>query len=105
MDRQIGEDLAVELNSGFLEAADEPAVADAVVNATGIDAHDPQRAELTLLLAASDERGFQSALHLLFCGLVELGFVQEITGCPLEYLLAVLAAFGPTFNARHSFSF
>src|SRR5690606_8213272 len=54
--REIGEDLAVHLDVGGPQPADEPAVAGAVLAAGGVDALDPQRAELTLARPPVAER-------------------------------------------------
>ena len=52
-DREVGEDLAVELDVGALAAPPiELRVADAVHARGGVDAHDPQGAEVALALAA-----------------------------------------------------
>src|SRR6266446_1051746 len=50
--RQIGEHFAVDLDVGALEARHERAVGHAQLAHRGVDAGDPQRAELALPLAA-----------------------------------------------------
>ena len=45
---EVGEDLAVDLDLGGLQPGDEPRVRDVVLAARGVDAHDPEPAELTL---------------------------------------------------------
>src|SRR4051794_20451080 len=45
---EIGEDLAVDLHAGVLQTVDEPAVAEAVLAGGGVDAGDPQLAEVAL---------------------------------------------------------
>src|SRR5205814_2511354 len=77
--RQLGQDLAVEFDSALFQAADKPAVAEAVLLGGGADAHDPDGAELALLLLASGVGKLEGALHRLFGGAVELGFCEVIS--------------------------
>ena len=44
-DRQLGEDLAVDLDAGLGQTFDEPAVGDAVAAGCRVDAGDPEAAE------------------------------------------------------------
>src|SRR5919112_4261867 len=53
----VGQHLAVELDAGQLEAVDERAVAQAILARGGVDAHDPQAAEVALAVAAVAVRG------------------------------------------------
>ena len=53
-DGQVGEDLAVELHLGLVEALDEAAVGDAFGADGGVDAHDPERAVVALAELAVD---------------------------------------------------
>src|SRR5690349_8976985 len=46
--REVGEDLAVDVDLGGLQPRDETRVADVVLTARGVDAHDPELPELTL---------------------------------------------------------
>src|SRR4029079_8895878 len=64
-DRQLGERFAVELDLGFVEAADELAVADAAFASGRVDADDPQLAELALA-AASVAEGERLGPHQVF---------------------------------------
>src|SRR4051794_1843970 len=48
----VGQDLAVEVDAGELQAVDEGAVAHVVLARGGVDAHDPQAAEVALAVAA-----------------------------------------------------
>src|SRR3954452_6012588 len=48
----VGEDLAIQLDAGQLEAVHERAVAHAVLARGGVDAGDPQAAEVALAVAA-----------------------------------------------------
>src|ERR1700712_2574115 len=59
---EIGEDLAVDLDARLGEPADKSAVGDAVFAAAGVDALNPKRAEVTLLLLAADVVVLQRAI-------------------------------------------
>src|SRR5262245_53912969 len=48
LDSQVGEHLAVHLDAGFLQAGDEPVVRQSAGAHGGVDAHDPQRAKVSL---------------------------------------------------------
>ncbi len=54
MDGEVGKHLAVDLDPGLREPADKSAVGQTVLAAAGIDALDPERAEIALLLLAAD---------------------------------------------------
>src|SRR5215207_8128479 len=51
-DGDVREHLAVELDAGLLQAVHELAVAHALLAGGGVDAHDPEPAEVALLVAA-----------------------------------------------------
>ncbi len=51
---EIGQDLAIHLDARFRQPVDKSAVGDAVEAAGGIDALDPEGAEIPLLLLAAD---------------------------------------------------
>ncbi len=55
VDGHIGQDLAVELDPGFFQPADELAVRNLRGAAGCADTHDPQRPEIALLAAPSHE--------------------------------------------------
>ena len=64
-DRQIGEDLTVDLDPGALHAGDELGIGQAVLAGAGIDTLDPQTAEIALL-GATVAIGVLQALFDLF---------------------------------------
>src|ERR1700733_1611515 len=97
----IGEDLAVELIAGELEAVDEGRVAHAVDAAGCVDADDPESAELALLLFTAGVGELKSALDGFLSGLVELGFGEEVTTRALEDLFAAIVAFCTPFYTGH----
>src|SRR4051794_10957159 len=102
MHGDIGQDLAIELDSGLFESIDQLRIARAVQLSGGRDAHDPQRAELALLLTTADVGELQAALHGFLRRLVELGFGKEITAGAFENLLAAVIPLGTAFYAGHS---
>src|SRR5687767_5886469 len=51
-DRDVGEDLAVDLDAGGLEPLDEAVVGHAVLTSGGVDAGDPELPEVALALLA-----------------------------------------------------
>src|SRR4051794_26563104 len=52
VDRQVGEDLAVDLDPGLTQTLDEAVVGDSLSAGSGVDALDPELAELALLRPA-----------------------------------------------------
>src|SRR5580700_11141956 len=67
VDRQIGEDLAIQFDAGLLQTIDEHAVAQPVQLSGSADAHDPDGAILALLLLAAAVGELKSAFYRLFC--------------------------------------
>src|SRR5262245_41600515 len=79
VDRQVSQDLAVELYARCFQSVDELVVAHAVQLGSCADTHDPQRAELALFLAPSGVGKFQAAFYGLFGRAIQLGFCQVVT--------------------------
>src|SRR5262245_29787291 len=102
--RDVGQHLAIELNSRGFQAVDELAVADAVQTRGGPDTLDPQAAVLALLGAAVAERIAICAICRFLRGLVELALCEEEAFRPLEVLLAPCPAFCAAFYACHGFA-
>src|SRR5690606_19177822 len=69
---EVGEDLAVERDPGLAQPRDEARVAEALLPGRGVDARDPQAAELGLLVAAVAVR--------------VVGGVEERLGCDADAL-------------------
>src|SRR5690606_34758092 len=65
MDRHVGENLAVNLDPGLVQAVDEAAIGQAVFASGGIDALDPQGAKIALAIAPVARR----ILHRFLDGL------------------------------------
>src|ERR1700678_3708555 len=74
LNSQIREDLTIELDSGFLQSADELVVVQSIQAGGGADAHDPDRPVLALLLLAAGVGKLQRAIDGFFCRTVEFGF-------------------------------
>src|SRR3954471_23569914 len=62
---EVGQDLAVDLDAGLLDAVHELRIGEAVLAHAGIDALDPQTAEIALLGAAVAIRILQAFFDLL----------------------------------------
>src|SRR4029077_12322777 len=71
---------------GLVQAGNQTAIGQAVHACRGVDAHDPQRAELALLhapvairiLAGLDDRLLGSAIHLAPCVVITLGLAKDL---------------------------
>src|SRR5229473_5072402 len=74
---QIRENLAVQLDAGLFQAADELAVGKSSGAAASSDADDPQRTEIPLLPAASDEGIFLSLFDGLLGSPVQLALGEK----------------------------
>src|ERR1017187_6529577 len=97
----VREDLAIQRIAGQLEPVDEGRVAYAVGVAGRVDADDPQRAKLALLLLAPGVGKLQAAFDGLLRCLVELGFGEEVAAGAFQDLLAAVAALGTPFYTGH----
>ena len=93
-DGEVGKDLAIERDTGGLQAFDESAVANACVAASGVQTNDPKRAKLALLLATVTIGVLPSVLNGFFRVAEELGFITEIASGVFQYFLAALARRG-----------
>src|SRR5919201_440591 len=100
-DGDVGQNLAVELDAGQLQSVDEGAVAQAVLAGGGVDANDPQPAEVALAVAPVAVR-VGVGLHDRFLGalVVRVRLAAEALG-PLERRPALLARVDRALDARH----
>src|SRR5690606_14552219 len=100
----VGENLAINLDRSLLQAVHEHAVGHAVLAGCGIDAGDPQGAELALLGAAI-AIGILSGAHHRFVGNAEYvaAAAAETLG-GLQDLLVRLAGDDSTFDSWHGCS-
>lgn len=100
---EFSEDFAVECESGFLELVDERAVGSVAVCAdSGIQADDPELAEVGLLVASVSECVAAGA-HEGLMGEVELlGADATVSLRSLEDVLAALIRVYSTFDSCHT---
>src|SRR6185503_10029968 len=99
--REVGEHLAVHVDARLLQARHELAVGHARVAGAGVDAGDPERAELALLVAAIAV-GVLAGPHDRLLG--DLEYVPTAAAIPLglgEDFLVARARRDSTFYARH----
>src|SRR5258706_4381702 len=97
--REVGEDLAVHVDAGLLEARHELAVRDTRLAGARVDAGDPERAELALLVAAiavgvlprAHHRFLGDAVYVLAAAAVTLGLVHVLLVSPARRDSAVFA--------------
>ena len=99
--RHVGEDLAVELDLGELQAVHEGVVGEAVLAGAGVDAHDPQLAELALAHAAVAIGVLEAALDLFFGAAVARVLGAAVALGLLEDLAALLARVDASLDSRH----
>src|SRR5688500_4745249 len=99
--RQLGEALAIERAARGFQAGDQLSVGEPVLARRGIDAHDPQAAEVALLAAASDIGIAERLIDRLLRRSVQLalGLVEPLRA--LEKLLPLRAPYGSSFYSRH----
>src|SRR3954451_15633453 len=98
---EVGQHLAIERHASGLEAPDERAVRQAVLARGGVDAHDPQPAEVALLAAPADEGVLERRVDRLLGRSIQLALGLEEAFRPGKDLLALGAADGSTFDSRH----
>src|SRR5450759_63308 len=101
VDRHVGEHLAVQVDLGLLEAVHEHGVRQAVEARAGVDAGDPQLADLALLGLAVAVGVLQRVLHLLLGGLERAALGTVITMRPLEYGALLLLGADCALDPRH----
>ena len=100
-DGELRQALAIERDAGVLQAADELTVGEAVLAGGGVDADDPQPAEIALLAAAADERVLERRVDRFFRGAIQLALVGVIALRQAKQLLALGAADCSSFHTRH----
>src|SRR6185312_1804538 len=99
----VGQHLAVQLDPGQRQPVHELAVGHPIGPSGGADAHNPQLAELPLLLLASAVGKLQCPLAGFFRRTVEFALGEEKALGEAEQLFALIAPFCTTFYARHRF--
>src|SRR6185437_12758485 len=84
---QLREALAIERDAGVLQAVDHLAVGQAVLARRGVDADDPQTAEVALLAAAADEGVLERGVDRFFRGAIQLALIGVIALRELQQFL------------------
>src|SRR5262249_52696822 len=99
--REIGEDLAVDLDTGEPQALGEPVVRHAVHPRRGVDARDPQLAEVALAVTAVPGGVLPRGQHLLLGLAVEPGPLAPVTAGALQDGTALLLGVDRPLDACH----
>src|SRR6188768_765169 len=100
-DRDLGEHLAVELDAGRRQLADELGVADTDAARGRVDTHDPQRAEVTLANLARAVHVHPRVLDRLVGDRVAARALATETAGRLENAVTAATCFESSFCARH----
>src|SRR5687768_10959046 len=99
--RDLRQRLAVEVHARPLEAGDELTVGHVERTRGGVDADDPQSAEVALLEPPAGVGEISGAHDRLLRRPVELSLGEEIALGQRQDLLAALPALVPSFDSRH----
>src|SRR5438128_6968506 len=97
----LGERLPVQPDPGPLQPRDELAVGDVVHPGGGVDADDPEPAEVPLLAAPPDVGEVARPLDGLLGGAIELAFGEEVSLGQPQDLLPAVPALAPSLDSRH----
>src|SRR5690606_14011900 len=97
--RQIGQNLAVDLDAGEREAVDKSAIGQTLLAGGGVDALEPQRTEIALFGATVAERVLQSLLDLLDRDAEDGGIAAPVALGELEDLLVAGTGVDAPFDA------
>src|ERR1700726_3036738 len=100
-DGDLGQALAVECHAGVLEAVDELPIRQAVNACGGVDADDPQPAEIALLAATADKRVLERRVDRFLGGTIQLALVGEVPLGQPEQLLALGSPNCSSLDAWH----
>src|SRR5215217_2355817 len=99
--REVGEHLAIDLDAGGVQSVDEHAVRHVVLPRRGVDTHDPEAAEIALLVLAVAIRVAPAALHGFLRGLPELAASAKGSLGGLHHLLLTAQADDVRLYAWH----
>src|ERR1700693_1747114 len=100
---QVRQNLAIQVDPGFLQPVHEPAVRQLRQARPGSNADNPQGPEIALLQLAADVSVFERLLHRFLRGTVQLALGEEKALRQGECLFAVMTPLGTTFNSWHVF--
>src|SRR5690349_18254944 len=98
---QVGQDLAVHLDPGELQALDEAVVGHAIGAGARVDARDPQLAEVALAVTTVAVRVLHRVQHLLLGLAVQPGTLPTVAARGLEQGAALLLGVDRTLDACH----
>jgi len=99
--RDVRQNLTVQVQTRDFQSVQELAVGNTGRAARGVDADDPQRTILALLVLAADVCELQTAFDSLLGCAVELAFREEVAGSLFQHLFTGSPAVGPSFNSGH----
>src|SRR5262249_48094689 len=100
----VGQHFAVDGRAGGLQSRHQLRVRNAVQARGGVDAGNPQLAEVTLAILAAGEREVQAALDLLLGDAVTARLHPVVALGELQDLRAAVLAFWSSFDAWHGLS-
>src|SRR6266568_770456 len=103
-DGEVGQHLAVERVPGSLEAGDELRIRDAVQAGGGVDAGDPQLAEVTLAILAAGVGEVEALLDGLLGDAVTARLHPVVATGQLQDLCAAVLPLRTSFGAGHDVS-
>src|SRR5918994_1674845 len=100
-DGEVGQDLAIDLHPGRLQAGDEAVVGDAFRTGRGVDPLDPQLAEVTLAGTPVAVGVYQRVGNLLLGLAVEARALAAVTRGLVEHLAPLLVGVDRALDACH----
>src|SRR3989475_5173890 len=100
-DGELRQALAIERDAGVLQPVDQLAVGEAVLARGGVDADDPQAAEVAFLAAPAHERVLERGVARFFRGAIQLALVGVVTLRQAQQLLPLRPPDRPSFHTRH----
>ena len=105
VDGEVGEDLAVDVHTGQAQPLDEPVVRHVVGAGRGVDAGDPELAEVALTCLAVAVCVVGGVQQLLLGLAVEAGALAPVAGGSFERGAALLVCVDCALDAGHGSSF
>src|SRR5215468_3634639 len=99
--REVGQNLSIDFDAGQLEAVHERVVVHVVLVRAGVDARDPETAEVALLVLAIAVRVLPPAFDGLFGGTPQLAARAESAARGLHDLLLPLETRNVRYGTRH----
>jgi hypothetical protein len=99
--RQLRQDLSVQLNPGLLKALDQLAVRDPVEFGGGADARYPETAKRPLFDPSISVSESERALYRLVGRSIQAASASDVALGQLHYLFSSLPGFTPAFSSWH----